>query len=96
MSEQRRLSVQKAFDRVRRAGLPMEEDPRFLAWIEQWIAGEIEMPEVRDRYIGLLRERATELRQRALAGVANFPFDPRPELAVVEETDSFLSEIAKD
>ncbi|CAN7766311.1 hypothetical protein LJR245_007322 [Rhizobium leguminosarum] len=96
MSEQLRLSAQKAFDRVGRAELAMEEDPRFLAWIEQWIAGEMAMPEVRDRYIGLLRERATELRQRALARVPNFPFDPGPEPAVVEETDSFLSEIAKE
>lgn len=54
------------------------------------------MPEVRNRYIGLLRERAAELRQRALAGVPKLPFDPGPELAVLEETDSFLSEIAKE
>jgi len=73
----------------------MEEDSRFLAWIEQWIAGEIEMPEVRQRYLGLLQQRAFELRQRALAGIANFPSDPESEPAMAEGTDNFLSEIAK-
>jgi len=66
-SEQLFLAAQKAFDRLRRAGLPTEEDPRFLLWIEQWIAGEIEMQEVRERYLGFLREQASELKRRALA-----------------------------
>ncbi|MBX4898865.1 hypothetical protein HJA81_27445 [Rhizobium bangladeshense] len=95
MSEQRRLAAQKAFDRVRRAGLTMEEDPRFLAWIEQWIAGEIDMREVRERYLGLLRERALELKTSPLASVAKAPFDPRPEWPTAEEADEFLSEIAE-
>ncbi|WP_261339058.1 hypothetical protein [Rhizobium leguminosarum] len=93
MSEQRRLAAQKAFDRIRRAGLPTEEDPRFLAWIEQWVAGEIEMPEVRERYLGLLRERVSELQRRALARGAKLPSDSRPQQ--VEEIDNFLSEITK-
>ncbi len=74
----------------------MEEDPRFLTWIQQWIAGEIEMQEVRQRYLGLLRERAFELRQRPRAGVANLSSDPGPEPAMAAETDNFLSEIAKE
>jgi hypothetical protein len=95
MNERRRLAAQKALDRIRRAGLPMEEDPRFLAWIEQWIAGEIEMPDVRERYLGLLRERASGLKDGALAGGAEVQPGPRPELAVAEDTDNFLDEIAK-
>ncbi|WP_246730949.1 hypothetical protein [Rhizobium laguerreae] len=78
-SEQRRLAAQKAFDRLRRAGLPTEEDPRFLVWIEQWIAGEIEMQEVRERYLGFLREQASELKWRALARGAKLPSDPGPQ-----------------
>jgi len=95
MSEQRRLAAQKAFDRVRRAGLPTEEDPRFLGWIEQWILGKIDMQEVRERYLGLLRERALELKTRSLADVAKPLFDPVPERPTAEEADEFLSEIAE-
>lgn len=94
MSKQRRLAAQKAFDRVRRAGLQTEEDPRFLGWIEQWILGEIDMQELRERYLGLLRERALERNTSSLADVAKAPFDPLPEPPTTEETDEFLSGIA--
>ncbi|WP_245277391.1 hypothetical protein [Rhizobium leguminosarum] len=92
-SEQRRLAAQKTFDRLRRAGLPTEEDPRFLVWIEQWIAGEIEMQEVRERYLGFLREQASELKRRALARGAKLPSDPGPQ--PIDEIDSFLSDFTK-
>lgn len=94
MSEQRRLAAQKAFDRVRGAGMPMEDDPRFLVWIEQWIAGEIEMSQVRERYLGLLRDRDSELKQRALARIVQSSSVYRPESAT-EATENFLIEIAK-
>lgn len=39
-------------------GVQVESDPRFLGWIEEWINGAIEMAVVRERYLGLLRDRA--------------------------------------
>lgn len=57
--EHRRLAAQKAFDRIRNAELPLEQDPRFLTWIEQWISGELEMADLRQRYAALLQERAS-------------------------------------
>lgn len=95
LSEQRRLTAQKAFDRVRRAGLQTEEDPRFLGWIEQWILGAIDMQELRERYLGLLRERDLKRKTSSLAGVGKAPFDPRPERLTTEEADEFLSGIAE-
>lgn len=95
MSEQRRLAAQKAFDRVRRAGLQTEEDPRFLGWIEQWILSEIDMQELRERYLGLLRERALERKTSSLAGVDKAPFDPLPESRTMEEAADFLREITE-
>ncbi|TXI02857.1 MAG: hypothetical protein E6Q76_14930 [Rhizobium sp.] len=91
MNERRRLAAQKAFDRIRQAGLSMEEDPRFLAWIEQWVAGEIEMSEVRERYLGLLRARTLALKTGVSIGVATVPSG----LVMAEEADRFLGEIAE-
>lgn len=39
------------------AGLPIEQDERFLIWIEEWIEGEISMSEVQRRYASLLAGR---------------------------------------
>jgi hypothetical protein len=64
-SEKRRLTAERVFERIRQAGLPMETDSRFLRWIEQWIAGEMEMPEIRQNYLQLLQERASEQRLRS-------------------------------
>ncbi|MBE0562548.1 MAG: hypothetical protein IH622_17215 [Ochrobactrum anthropi] len=59
-NEQRRNIAERVFERIRSAGFPMETDPRFLAWIEQWIAGEIEMPQFRQNYLQLLVERVSQ------------------------------------
>lgn len=69
MIEHRRLAAQKALDRIRNAELPLEQDPRFLMWIEQWIAGELEMADVRQRYAALLRERASDRETSASAPI---------------------------
>ena len=58
-NEQRRNIAERVFERIRSAGFPMETDPRFLAWIEQWIAGEIEIPEARHNYMQLLQEQCS-------------------------------------
>jgi hypothetical protein len=38
-------------------GLPAETDPAFLGWIEEWIAGEVNIQEVQRRYASLLHSR---------------------------------------
>ncbi|WP_426124519.1 hypothetical protein [Pararhizobium sp. PWRC1-1] len=38
-------------------GLRSERDPAFLAWIEEWIAGDISIKEVQERYAALLLSR---------------------------------------
>lgn len=59
------------YDRIRtkasNAGLKFEDDPLFLEWVEQWIAGEMETRELRSRYLRLVHEQVQErkrLRQR--------------------------------
>ncbi len=56
-AETRRRAAENAFQRAREAGHAVEQDERFHAWIEEWIAGDIEMPEVARRYRSLLSER---------------------------------------
>lgn len=36
-------------------GAQLENDPRFLEWIEEWIAGQITMRAVQERYVALIR-----------------------------------------
>ena len=90
-AETRRRAAENAFQRAREAGHAVEQDERFHAWIEEWIAGHIEMPEVARRYRALLSERfaarhvqaATPAVEKVLdAGIpeAEPPFDLEAEI----------------
>lgn len=68
--EVRRKAAENAFQRARQAGYAVEQDGRFHAWIEEWIAGQIDMPEVTRRYRALVSERSAMRRVRATAATA--------------------------
>jgi len=71
MSEEiRRRAAHDAFQRAQQAGHVIEQDHRFLAWIEKWISGQMTMPEVATRYRALVRERS------AARGAEIFPHAP--------------------
>lgn len=65
--EVRRRAAESAFRRAREAGHAVEQDDRFHAWVEEWIAGHIDMPEVARRYRSLVRERSAMRRVSAAA-----------------------------
>lgn len=69
--EVRRRAAEGAFRRAREAGHAVEQDDRFHAWIEEWIAGHIDMPEVARRYRCLVRERSATRRVSAAAAAEN-------------------------
>jgi hypothetical protein len=69
-AEVRRKAAENAFQRAREAGHAVEQDDRFHAWIEEWIAGHIDMPEVARRYRSLVRERSAAHRVSAAAAIA--------------------------
>ncbi|AJD44982.1 hypothetical protein RGR602_PC00949 (plasmid) [Rhizobium gallicum bv. gallicum R602sp] len=75
--EGRRVAVTKAFGRARRLGLEIDADPAFHALIECWVAGELTMPQARERYLALLKEREKSRHERGLS--------VRPDPAVPEE-----------
>jgi hypothetical protein len=56
-SAQRRIAATNAFERARDRRTPIEDDPRFMNWIDEWVAGVITMAEVRERYGQLLDAR---------------------------------------
>lgn len=55
--EARRALVERIFDRTRQSGQTIEDDPLFLGWIEDWIAGDIEIAELREKYRDFLLSR---------------------------------------
>ncbi|MDP9838521.1 hypothetical protein J2T09_003289 [Neorhizobium huautlense] len=52
--EARRALVERIFDKARENGQTIEDDPLFISWIEEWIAGDIEIAELREKYRGFL------------------------------------------
>ncbi|CAN7637557.1 hypothetical protein [Pararhizobium sp. LjRoot238] len=74
--EIRRRAAENAFRRAREAGHAVEQDDRFHAWIEEWIVGQIEMPEVAKRYRSLLSERSALRHVRAAAPAGDNVQDP--------------------
>lgn len=63
--EVRRRAAEKVFERAARSGRSIDQDPRFHGWIDEWIAGNIEMSEVARRYSTLLGERAETRKAQA-------------------------------
>ena len=54
---ERRERWEKSVAQKLEHGLRSERDPVFLAWIEEWIAGDISIREVQERYATLLLSR---------------------------------------
>lgn len=89
-TEVRRRAAENAFRRAREAGHPVEQDDRFHAWIEEWIAGDIEMPEVAKRYRSLLSDRFAMRRAQTAAPAredAPAPAGPEAEQPFDLETE---------
>lgn len=61
-AEVRRRAAANAFQRAQQAGHVIERDQRFHAWIEEWISGQLTMPEVAMRYRALVIERSAARR----------------------------------
>ncbi|MGK6317217.1 hypothetical protein [Neorhizobium sp. DT-125] len=67
VTEQTRRSIaQRVIARARARGTPIDGDPEYMTIVKMWIAGEISVQEMRQRYIALLQERARTFRARAV------------------------------
>lgn len=85
--QSRRVAVTKAFGRARRLGLEIDADPAFHALIECWVTGELTMPQARERYLAMLKEREQSRRERGLP--------VRPDPAVPKEEAKRATEDAR-
>ncbi|MGK9051512.1 hypothetical protein [Xaviernesmea oryzae] len=60
----RRSIADRVIARARRRGMPIDDDMEYMALVEQWVEGEIEIGEMRQRYIDLLARRSAERKAR--------------------------------
>ena len=60
----RRAIAQRAIDRARSRGTPIDEDPIFMALLDAWISGDIDMRRMRERYLGSLSLKEEQHRGR--------------------------------
>ncbi|MBO0144735.1 hypothetical protein JZX87_26665 [Agrobacterium sp. Ap1] len=60
--ETRKAIAQRAIDRAAARGAPIDQDPAFIALLSDWIRGDIEFKEMRERYLDLLALQAAERR----------------------------------
>lgn len=58
--QSRRSIAERVIARARGRGMPIDEDAEYMALVEQWIEGEFEIEEMRQRYIDLLARRSAE------------------------------------
>jgi hypothetical protein len=79
-TEHRRKAAERAFERARKLGLIVENDAAFLGWVNEWIDGQLTMPELRERYLALLGER-----NRARRSDPNLPQRPSSESVAPDE-----------
>jgi hypothetical protein len=59
--------VMKVFQRCRDRGIPIDDDPQFVAVVEDWAAGLFDMTESRRRFGEILERRRNARREAALA-----------------------------
>jgi hypothetical protein len=88
----RRSIAERVIARARRRGMPIDDDAEYMALVEQWIEGEIEIKEMRQRYIGLLARRSAERKARredpAFAESSQFAAAPSPLVDTSDRTTS--------
>ncbi len=58
----RRTIAQRVIERAAARGAPIDTDPAFLAVVEEWICGDIDMRAMRERYLDTIALRADERR----------------------------------
>lgn len=60
--ETRRAIAQRVIDRAAARGMPIDKDPAFVALLEEWTRGDIDMKAMRERYLNTIAFQAAERR----------------------------------
>lgn len=62
----RKAIAQRPIDRAKARGPPIDKDPIFIALLDEWICGGVDMKTVRARYLDSLALKEQEPRDRLL------------------------------
>ena len=60
--ETRRAIAQRVIDRAAARGMPIDKDPTFVALLEDWTRGDLDMKAMRERYLDIIAVQAAERR----------------------------------
>jgi hypothetical protein len=85
--EQRRFAVQLIFAEAEARGTPVDGDPNFRKWVDEWINGHMEVAELRHRYNQLRDKKLSDKRAGRAEAARN--------KQIVEEPEDLLSEITR-
>ncbi len=66
----RKSIAQRAIDRAKAHGVAIDEDPAFVALVDEWVRGEIDIKQMRERYLDSLAVKEAEQRDRLARGRA--------------------------
>ena len=80
-SDRRRLIFEQVRSKAMSRGMPIDDDPEFLALVELWISGEYDVSELRSQYNDLAIRRA----QRSKSAVG--ALEPVASEATTLDTD---------
>lgn len=103
--ERRRALVERMFVEAEQRGHSLEGDPKFRAWVDQWVEFEIDADELKRRYEGLLNQRREERQRKWEARLAKLTkpasaqiAEPSPEddTKLVNPLEVALVSLAKD
>lgn len=72
-TETRRTIAQRVIDRAAARGTPVDADPAFLAAVEEWIRGDIDMKAMRDRYLEIIALQDADRRSLRKTGLGKNP-----------------------
>ncbi len=62
--EIRKAIAQRAIDRAKNRGAPIDEDPAFVALVDEWVRGDIDIKQMRECYLDILALKEAERRGR--------------------------------
>lgn len=58
----RKSIAQRAIDRAKARGMPIDEDPAFVGLVDEWVRGEIDIKQMRERYLDSVAAKEAEQR----------------------------------
>ncbi|MDP9839884.1 hypothetical protein J2T09_004664 [Neorhizobium huautlense] len=80
----RKSIAQRVIDRAKARGEPIDQDPDFVALLDEWINGDIDIKQMRAKYLDVLAHQKSERRGRWARRVGTGADAPDP---AAEEND---------